>query len=86
MRGIDDYIDGIPAQIIRKLIRAAEPAEPGHHAGAVGGLCSGLDALDQGVAGIDIDAGILVTEGSFPGFVCHGLSAGFGVWVRGRSF
>ena len=27
MRGIDDYIDGLPAQIIRKLIRAAEPAD-----------------------------------------------------------
>src|SRR5690606_2948080 len=60
----------------------AEAAEPAHGAGAVGGARQRLDGLDQRVAGIDVDPGVLVGQavfaparaGSGSVLVRHGLS------------
>ena len=43
-----------------EIEEAAEAAEAGHHAGERGALRQRLDALDEGVARVDVDAGFLV--------------------------
>ena len=43
--------------------QAAEAAQPAHHAAPVGAPGERLDVLDQGVAGIDVDARFLVGQG-----------------------
>jgi hypothetical protein len=48
--------------LLRDLEQRAEAADAGQHLGAHGALRGGLDAFDQGIAGIDIDAGIAVGE------------------------
>ena len=63
--------------------QAAEAADLGIGAGAAGGADGGLDGLDKGIAGIDVDAGLLV-ESPFDGRFCAsdmGACAGSG---RGR--
>ena len=51
--------------------QAAEAAQSTHHFGAQGALDHRLDAFDQRIAGIDIDAGGAVGEG-----VRHGENRG----------
>ena len=46
----------------RQLEQRAEAPQPGQHAGTPGARRERLDAVDEGVAGVDIDAGILVAE------------------------
>ena len=43
--------------------QAAEAAQSAHDAGTVGALRQRLDVLDEVVARIDVDAGVLVGEG-----------------------
>jgi hypothetical protein len=43
--------------------QSTEAAQPTHHARPVCAACQGLYVLDQGVARIDIDAGVLVGQG-----------------------
>ena len=43
--------------------QSTEAAQPAHHARPVGAAGQGLDVLDQRVARIDIDAGVLVGQG-----------------------
>ena len=43
-------------------------ADAGHHAGTHRTFCVRFDAVDQGIAGIDVDAGVLVRQGG----VAHG--------------
>ncbi len=50
--------------IQRQLEQRAEAAEPGQHARAEGVLDDRLDALDQGIAGVDIDPGLRIAEGT----------------------
>ena len=50
----------------------AKPAQPIHHARSRGGGGGGLDPLDKRIAGVDIDAGVLVGEGV--GAIGHGAS------------
>ena len=49
---------------LRHLEQRPEPADPAQHAFAQRFLRERLDAIDEGVAGIDIDAGIAVGQGS----------------------
>ena len=56
----------------------AEATEPGHHARARGPLGGGPDALDQRVAGVDVDAGIGIGQ-SIAQF-CHAI-LGASVWA-----
>ena len=47
----------------REVEQAAEAAERREHARSVGAARERLDALDQRVAGVDVDAGFLVGQG-----------------------
>ncbi|MDT4847652.1 hypothetical protein FQZ97_817170 [compost metagenome] len=47
-------------EFLRQLEQRTEPADAGHHAFAHGALGKRLDAVDQCVAGIDINAGVAV--------------------------
>ena len=49
----------------------AETAETAEHALAQGFFGEWLDALDEGVAGIDVDAGITVGKGGLRGWLSH---------------
>jgi hypothetical protein len=49
-----------------EIEEGAEAAEPGGAAGARGGAGKRLDRLDQGIAGIDVDAGRFVGPGVRP--------------------
>ena len=48
------------AVALADLEQAAEAADAGQHLGAHGALGERLDALDERVAGVDVDAGIAV--------------------------
>ncbi len=50
------------AVLFRNLEQRAEAADAGEHLGAHGAAGVGLDALDEAVAGIDVDAGVTVGE------------------------
>jgi peptidoglycan/xylan/chitin deacetylase (PgdA/CDA1 family) len=45
---------------LRDLEEGAEAADAGHHLGAQGASGERLDAFDEGIAGIDVDAGIAI--------------------------
>ena len=53
------------------LEQRAETAETAEHALAQGFFGEWLDALDEGVAGIDVDAGITVGKGGLRGWLSH---------------
>jgi hypothetical protein len=48
--------------LLRQLEQRAEAADAGQHLGAHGALGEGLDALDERVAGVDVDAGVAIGE------------------------
>ena len=50
-------------EFLGNLDQRAEAADARQHFGAHGALGQRLDALDQGIAGVDIDAGIFVGNG-----------------------
>ena len=58
---------GLFVTIHRYFEQRAEAAQAAEHAGALGARDRRLDAFDQGVAGIDVDAGVAVTQGSAGG-------------------
>jgi hypothetical protein len=66
-RGDDDRV-GIARGL--EVEQPAKAAQPSHHSGPVGRFGGRLDAFDQGVAGIDIDTSILVSQRI--GTVSHG--------------
>jgi len=60
------------------LAQCAESSEPAEYLGPGGAAGDPLDPFNQGVACIDIDAGILVTQRGIPAVVRPGVSAGLG--------
>jgi hypothetical protein len=66
--------------------KATEAAESGVGAAAGGRAGQGLDGLDQGVAGIDVDTRVLVGQLVAAGFpACYGFLRSHGVF-RGTGF
>jgi hypothetical protein len=54
-------------ELLGKFEQGAEPADAGHHAFAHGALGKRLDAVDQCVAGIDVNTGIAVGKACLAG-------------------
>ena len=77
--GADAVVGGNQDRVLEagplEVEQAAEAAERRICAGAQGRLGEGLDGLDQGVADVDVDAGIAVGEGLVLRPAWHGLKA-----------
>src|SRR5471032_1012900 len=70
--------------LLADLEHRAETAQPAHHALAHGALGKRLDRFDQGIARIDIDAGIAVGQGNIRSWV-HGVFGSEGGKIGGGS-
>ena len=68
--------------LLDNLEQGAEAADAGQHFGAHGALGGGLDAFDEGIAGIDIDTGIAIGESVAQGGVLQLKSASGRIKLR----